>query len=101
MSRILGGDGLRVVNVTCTAVARFAIDERLALVKIDATTVSDPEVGDWERVVVYLHFRALPDEIEGLLDGVYSQLDKFEQALNENERAIFRRFVFVDAVSAS
>lgn len=101
LERILGDDEKkanlgRLVQRVVTKVKVAAKEDRWPLNRIEVDVYQDPEVANWEYLVVLLVFNSSFEAANEYLRRLYHQLDSFSQGLTEEELALFRRLVYFD-----
>ena len=99
LRNLLGAGGLVLLEEVCASLQKFAEDGKWPLVSIEAGLIEDPEIENWDRVVLYLHVRSTTRDVEAFLDAVYEHLDCFERNLPETRLTTFRKLIFVDAIA--
>lgn len=93
---LLGTRGERVLRQVLDIIKTSAESLGWPLVKVEVRHTRDPEVKDWEYVLLVLVFNCSFDTADKHLHEFYDYLDNLTRRLNDEEREILWRLLFFD-----
>lgn len=93
---LLGSKGKFALGQVVSIVKNLAQERDWPLDRIEVRHVHDPEVKDWEYVLLLLVFTCDFDTADRHLHELYDQIDVLTGKLGDEEREILRRVVFFD-----
>jgi len=93
---LLGNNGKYVLEQVLKVVKDVALETDWPLDRIDIRYVRDPEVKDWEYVLLLLVFSCDFDTADRHLHELYNQLDMLTAKLSDKEQKILQRMIFFD-----
>ena len=86
----LGKDGLALLAGAKDLITNVSTDRGWPLSSIDVRHYRDPEIANWEYVVVSPVFDSTFGEADGFLETIFGYIDTFTETLGELERNLFR-----------
>lgn len=93
---LLGTKGKNTLNKVIDLVQKEAEENNWPLAKIEIQYRKDPEVKDWEYVLMILHFNATFEIADGYLCSLYEKIDTLANSLDEKEQKILQRTIYFD-----
>jgi len=93
---LLGTKGKNTLSKVIDLVQKEAEENNWPLAKIEIQYRKDPEVKDWEYVLMILHFNATFEIADGYLCSLYEKIDTLANSLDEKEQKILQRTIYFD-----
>lgn len=93
---LLGSKGKYVLGQVIRLTKDLALELDWQLDRIEIRYVRDPEVEDWEYILVLFVFSCDFDTAESHLHDIYKQIDMLTDKLGDKEQEVLRRMIFFD-----
>ena len=93
---LLGTKGEIVLNKVINLIQRVAEEENWPLTKIEVHYRKDPEVEDWEYIVIVLYYDSSFEDANKYLNILYNRLEDVAERLNADEKAILAELIYID-----
>jgi len=93
---LLGSQGKHVLEKMLSLVKSSAVELDWPLDRVEVRYVRDPEVEDWEYVLLLLVFTCDFDTADKHLHELYNQTDMLSSKLNDEDQEVLRRMIFFD-----
>lgn len=91
---LLGNNGKYVLGQVLKVIKDIALEWPLA--RIEISYMRDPEVKDWEYVLLLLVFTSDFDVADNYLHELYSKIDLLTSRLSTEEQEVLQRMIFFD-----
>ena len=99
--RLLNHTGRKVLERIISIINELNRQNGWNLNKIEVCYVRDPDVRDWEYILIRLLFPSDFDTADAYLHGLYKELDKLSIELNTEERDRFQKLFYYDVVAST
>lgn len=96
---LLGSQGKHVLEKVVNLVRNITQEEKWPLHKVGISLVKDPEITDWEYVLVLLCFDCDFKAADEYLHDFYKKLDVFVEKLDGEGQEIIQRMIYFDVQS--
>lgn len=96
LKRLLGSEGIAVLHKVVRLAKDLAVSRQWPLTRVDTRPVRDPDVSDWEYVLVVLAFACSFEAADSYLHEFYHYVDNLGKKLPAKETGILERLVFFD-----
>jgi len=93
---LLGSQGKYVLEQVLSVVKDLALEMDWPLDRVEIHYVRDPEMEDWEYVLLLLVFTCDFDTADRHLHELYNQIDMLSGKLSDKEQEVLQRMVFFD-----
>lgn len=93
---LLGTQGKRVLEKVLSLVKGLAAELDWPLERVEIRHVRDPEVEDWEYILLLLGFNCDFDTADRHLQELYNEIDMLSGKLGDEEDEVLRRMIFFD-----
>ncbi len=93
---LLGSQGKYVLEQVLSVVKDLALGMDWPLDRVEIRYIRDPEVKDWEYVLLLLVFTCDFDTADTHLHELYNQIDMLTGKLSNKEQEVLQRMVFFD-----
>jgi hypothetical protein len=93
---LLDNKGKRTLEKVLSLIKSSATELDWPLARVEIRYVRDPEVKDWEYVLLLLVFTCDFDTADRHLHKLYDQIDMLSSKLSDDEKEILRRVIFFD-----
>ncbi len=93
---LLGSRGKSALGQVLSVVKSLAQGMEWPLDRVEVHYVRDPEVEDWEYVLLLLVFTCDFDTADRYLHKLYNQIDMLTGKLSDEEQEVLRRLIFFD-----
>lgn len=93
---LLGNNGKYVLGQVLKVVKDIALETDWPLNRIEISYVRDPEVKDWEYILLLLVFTCDFDTADRYLHELYNEIDMLTSRLSAEEQEILQRVIFFD-----
>jgi hypothetical protein len=93
---LLDNKGKRTLEKVLSLIKSSATELDWPLDRVEIRYVRDPEVKDWEYVLLLLVFTCDFDTADRYLRELYNQIDMLSDKLSDDEKEILRRVIFFD-----
>ena len=96
IDNLLGIKGKITLGKVVNLIQKEAEEENWPLTKIEVHYRKDPEVEDWEYLVIVLYYDSSFEEANKYLNLLYDRLDEVADRLDPNEKAILAELIYID-----
>jgi hypothetical protein len=93
---LLGIKGAPILDKITNLIQKEAAEKSWPLTEIEVSYRKDPEVEDWEYLLILLHFDSSFNKADNYLNLFYARLDKLIERLNTDEKDILTRLIYID-----
>lgn len=93
---LLGNKGKNVLEQVLKVVKDLALKMNWPLERVEVRYVRDPEVQDWEYVLLLLVFTCDFEIADRHLNELYNEIDMLTSKLSDEEQEVLRRMIFLD-----
>lgn len=93
---LLGSKGMSALEQVLSVVNNLTRAKNWPLDRVEVRYVRDPEVEDWEYILLVLVFTCDFDAADRYLHELYNQIDLLTGKLSDEEQEVLRRMIFFD-----
>lgn len=96
IDNLLGIKGKITLGKVINLIQKEAEKENWPLTKIEVHYRKDPEVEDWEYLVIMLYYGSSFEDANKHLNLLYTRLDDIAEGLNPDEKDILAELIYID-----
>lgn len=96
IDNLLGIKGKITLGKVVNLIQKEAEEENWPLTKIEVHHEKDPEVEDWEYLVIVLDYNSPFEDANKYLNMLYDRLDEVADRLAPDEKAILAELIYID-----
>lgn len=93
---LLGTKGKDTLNKVINLIQKEAEEDNWPLAKIEVQYRKDPEVKDWEYLIIVLDYDSSFEDANEYLNILYNRLEDVAERLNADEKAILAELIYID-----
>lgn len=96
IDNLLGIKGKITLGKVINLIQRVAEEENWPLAKIEVHYKKEPDVQDWEYVVIALDYDSSFEDADKYLNLLYTRLDDMAEGFNPDEKDILAELIYID-----